>query len=286
MKTKDKTKPSKIAFKKIKVIKALDYMPAGNDVARTIINYQGSIIPAFIKVERSKYADFETEIKHLNIITKHGLYNKTPLIYESGMFNDKRYIALEALMGRSLNEILKGKNKNKNDYLFKYGKELALIHQISVTGFDLAFERPINTIPSEENYNLKEPVVKKYLKYLENMPQINHDTFIHGDFHYANILWRNGNISGVIDWEYSGAGFKEQDIAWALILRLGQKFMINVKDMHMFLKGYLTSEDYNEEALRWCLINGYLHFYLMNKNKAYKKRLLKIMDSILVTNPL
>ena len=50
-------------------------------------------------------------------------------------------------------------------------------------------------------------------------------TFIHGDFHYGNILWLDNCVNGVIDWEYSGVGFKEQDIAWALILRPGQKFM-------------------------------------------------------------
>jgi len=61
-------------------------------------------------------------------------------------------------------------------------------------------------------------------------------------------------------------GFKEQDIAWSLILRPGQKFMNNYDDIKSFLEGYNSNGKYNSELLKWCLINGSMHFYLMNKN--------------------
>ena len=69
-------------------------------------------------------------------------------------------------------------------------------------------------------------------------PSLEFNSFIHGDFHYANILWRKEQISGILDYEYSGYGLKEQDIAWTLVLRPSQKFMDNIEDIKSFLAGY------------------------------------------------
>ena len=61
------------------------------------------------------------------------------------------------------------------------------------------------------NYKYMDEFLKPYLIYLqENNIQKDGSTFIHGDFHYANVLWKQNDISGVLDWEYSGRGFKEQ----------------------------------------------------------------------------
>ena len=142
-------------------------------------------------------------------------------------------------------------------------------------------QRTINKAPAEYNEE-----ISKYLKYLkDNTPNIQYNTFIHGDFHYANILWNNNNISYVLDFEYSGLGFKEQDIAWSLILRPGQKFMNNISDINHFIKGYLTIGQINFTSLKWCLINGYCHFFLMNKNNQdYKKQILKLLENIYNNN--
>ena len=43
-------------------------------------------------------------------------------------------------------------------------------------------------------------------------------------------------ISVVIDFEYSGRGFKEKDIYWTLILRSGKNFMDNIEDKKILLK--------------------------------------------------
>ncbi len=48
-------------------------------------------------------------------------------------------------------------------------------------------------------------------------------------------LVENEKISGVLDFEYSGKGFKEQDIAWALVLRPDQTFMDQYEDLKSFL---------------------------------------------------
>ena len=125
----------------------------------------------------------------------------------------------------------------------------------------------------------KENNIKEYIKFLEdNDFKKELTTFIHGDFHYANVLWLNNDINGVIDWQYSGIGLREQDIAWACTLRPGQKFMDTMEDIQTFLKGYSEKEKFDIEKLRWCLINSYCHFYLMNENNEdYKNKLLILL---------
>ncbi|SFB06491.1 Phosphotransferase enzyme family protein [Lentibacillus halodurans] len=39
-----------------------------------------------------------------------------------------------------------------------------------------------------------------------------HECFIHRDYHPANVLWKNGNVSGVVDWVNACKGPREVDI--------------------------------------------------------------------------
>ena len=35
--------------------------------------------------------------------------------------------------------------------------------------------------------------------------------FLHGDFQHFNVLWLRGELSGVVDWTYTGTGPRELD---------------------------------------------------------------------------
>ena len=183
--------------------------------------------------------------------------------------------------GEKLSDLFeKNKNIDRAKYLFLYGQELAKIHKIKLN-WSIAKQRDINDIPTSSVYKNLDNWENEIIRYLEETkPKIIMDTFIHGDFHYGNILWKNYKVSAILDWEYSGIGFKEQDIAWALILRPGQKFMDNVSDYKCFLSGYSSVNVFDYIKLKWCLINGLLHFYLMNRNKNDNKYLLKLQDLI------
>lgn len=271
-----------IKFNNIKLKEIISYPPAGNDVVEAICLIDGKEQNVFIKYERSKMADFISETNNLKILKNNNYYDKIPVIYEDGIYNDKQYIVISKIEGNRLSDILKESNEFKEEYLFKYGSEFARIHSIQSNKFKIAKQRIINDYPTKENYNNFDEFIIKYIDYLEtNKPEIKYDTFIHGDFHYANVLWNNKCISGIIDFEYSGLGFKEQDIAWAIILRPGQYFMDNKKDIITFLDGYSSISDYNKDKLKWCLINGYCHFYLMNiNNEEYKNKLKKLIKFI------
>lgn len=265
-----------IKFKKFKIDKVLNYMPAGNDVIEVLTEDKKNY---FLKIERSKVADFKAE--HTNIKKLEKLkYDKVPNIIEFINNNKIRCLVLEKIKGNRLNNIIN--DKNKNYYLYNLGKELAMIHSINPSSFNISKQRVINDTPYDGLYSELDEISNIYIKYLkENSYEKDFDTFIHGDFHYANILWFNRKTSGVLDWEYSGKGHKEQDIAWSLVLRPGQRFLNNTKDIKEFLKGYNEIGYYDNKKLKWCLINGYLHFYLMNDNQEYKKTLLKLMDEVL-----
>ena len=283
-----KIDPFEIKYKKIKIKSIDSYLPAGNDVVECSCLLNGEETSLFIKIARSKMAGFKTEVNHLNLIDKEKLYNKVPLIIEDGYINYKKYIVLEKIIGDRLSDILKKANNlnKKKEYLIKYGKELSLIHSIPIKGFSRAKRRVINESPLKETYQKFDSSILPYIKYLEkNNPVKDNNTFIHGDFHYANILWQKEDIIGVLDWEYSGAGFKEQDIAWACILRSTQKFMDSIDDIKAFLIGYSINGTYNKDNLKWCLINGMCHFYLMNKsNDVYKTKLMKLMSEVIEFN--
>ena len=56
--------------------------------------------------------------------------------------------------------------------------------------------------------------------------------------------------------------------------------MDNMSDYKYFLKGYNSINNFDYIKLKWCLINGLLHFYLMNKNENNDEYLLKLRNLI------
>lgn len=266
-----------IQYRNIKLKKIISYPPAGNDVVEAIVDIKNKEENVYIKFERSKMANFETEYKHLKLLSDINIF---PKVIEFGSVNDKKYIILEKIEGNRLSDIFKQDKKDKETYLKEYGKTLSQIHNIKNRGFDKAFQRPINEV--SKNYKNSDEFSEKIIKYLEeNKIEKDNKTFIHGDFHYANVLFKNKKVNGIIDLEYSGLGFKEQDIAWALILRPGQKFMDNIDDINLFLDGYRSKNNFEYDKFKWCYINGSIHFYLMNyENEEYKQKIRNLIEKI------
>ena len=267
-----------IQYKNINLKKIISYPPAGNDVVEAIADIKNKEENIYIKFERSKMANFETEYNHLKLLRDISLF---PKVIEFGSINDKNYIILEKIEGDRLSDIFKQDKKDKETYLKEYGKTLSQIHNIKNRGFDKAFQRPINEVP--KNYKNYDEFSNKIIEYLEeNKIEKDNKTFIHGDFHYANVLFKNKKVNGIIDLEYSGLGFKEQDIAWALIFRPGQKFMDNIDDINLFLEGYRSESNFEYDKFKWCYINGSIHFYLMNyENEEYKQKIRNLIENII-----
>ena len=107
----------------------------------------------------------------------------------------------------------------------------------------------------------------KLLDYLkQNKPQVVNECFCHGDFHYANILWKDRKIAAVLDWELAGIGNKEFDIAWAIINRPGQKFLKTDKEVKEFIRGYNSLGKCDIGAVQYYMTLVYCHFISVDKN--------------------
>lgn len=269
----------KLPLKEVTLEKIISYPPAGNDVWECLGKYHGKNISFFVKSERGKFANFENEVIVLNRI-----YNILPVpkVLESGKYNGHTYIVLNKINGDKLSDIINCiAFDDRLKYLYNYGKMLGYIHKIKLN-CDMAYRRSINDIPSISDYNNLDDWSLTVIDFLkEKKPRhIISDTFIHGDFHYGNVLFFDFEVSGVLDWEYSGLGFKEQDIAWSLILRPTQTFMKTKYEIQSFLEGYKSENNFNLAYLKWCLINGSLHFYLMNINTNNKKYLNYLKEQI------
>ena len=104
--------------------------------------------------------------------------------------------------------------------------------------------------------------------------------FCHGDFHYANILWKDGHMSAILDFELSGWGNREFDIAWALILRPGQKFLNTEEELSLFLDGYLSAGTCSLNAVRYYMVLIYAYFYRIGRAEpAYQEYIRNVFDT-------
>lgn len=270
---------NKIQFKKIVIKEIINYFPAGNDVIEAKALMDDKIVNVVIKIERSKMANFVHEYHMLN-----KLKNKLPTVpkvIETGKIVDKNYIVLEKKAGERLSIILKNDMLGEKILLKEYGSELARIHKLDIKGIPLSFKRNINNLAT--GYRYYDSYSKKIILWLKNNSiNMDDETFIHGDFHYGNILFKYNKVSAILDFEYSGRGFKEQDIAWACVLRPSQNFMDSIDDLNMFLNGYKEYNNFNYEKFKWCYINSSIHFYLINiKDEKYKNKIKKMINLIL-----
>ena len=263
--------PFTLNFKNFILKEILGYPHAGNDVFYVKGIYNNEETYAFIKVNRQKGADVKNEIEVLNKIH----LDNTPIIIDYD--KEMTFRVSIALTGETLTQILTDNtNLESLEYLEKYGKKLGEIHLI--TGdFNNVKDRRFFHIPSKEYFeeNGLDLSIYEYLN--SNKPEVINYCFCHGDFHYANILWENKHISGILDFELAGIGNKEFDIAWAIILRQGQKFLRDSIEIETFLKGYKSINSCNYNYVKYYMILIYVWFYEFS-DEEHKKVILSEIE--------
>jgi hypothetical protein len=248
-----------LIFKHIEVVEVLGYPHAGNDVFHAKVIHQGIETTAFIKVERQFGADISNEI---DIISKLP-YHFCPKILDYSL-EDPKFIATEEVIGERLSYIFaKNPDTDVRHYLSKQASVLSDIHGIKLN-CELVKDRKFFFIPTGD-YCAKRGIDCVHEFLISNEPMNPEKCFVHGDFHYANILWRNFNISCVLDYELSGYGIREFDMAWSVFLRPGQKFPIFMGEVEAFLKGY--KKPYNPAMFYYYYVLIATHFYPLNDDE-------------------
>lgn len=257
--------PFSLPFKHFELKEVLGYPAAGNDVffVKGIAN--GVECEAFIKSARQKGADIEREVSVINKL-KPIMPSVIPDVLDFG----KNFSVTAKMNGERLS-VIAGANESLQsmEYLPDYGRTLAKLHCIK-GDFEPVKDRKFFHIPSAEFFhelnNGELSYVRDYL--VENAPKKQHSCFCHGDFHYANVLFHDGRLSAILDFELSGIGNCEFDIAWAIILRPGQRFMKTEKEVRCFLDNYAALLDYDENAVFFYMVLIYSYFYKIGRNDA------------------
>lgn len=237
--------PTTLAFNHFTLSKVLGYPHAGNDVFYVEGVSEGSLVHAFLKVERQAGSDVANEIRIIRQLE----FPFVPTIIDYSL-DSPRFILTEAKPGERLSTLV-GENRNKEShhYLVQYGQTLAAFHQLHPDCEPVKDRRFFHVPPRSYFEHNKLLDVYGFLE--TNPPAPTDPCFVHGDFHYANLLWDAGGISAVLNYELSGLGNREFDIAWACFLRPGQKFLDSWEEIELFLAGYASGDTFNREGFNY-----------------------------------
>ena len=251
----------------------LGYPHAGNDVFYTAGEYEGRPCSAFLKVERQAGADLANEAAVLRALP----YPCKPRLLEA-VPGPPACLVTEACEGERLSAITERSGRSEAlDYMEPYGAALARLHSLAVPWAAVKRRRFFDLPPADR---LEAGGLTEYARFLSRCPPEGESRcFIHGDFHYANVLWREGRISAVLDYELSGQGVREFDLAWAVLLRPGQAFLKTTEELARFLEGYGKRQPYSFPAFRYYYILAALWFYGMG-DEAYRRGLRRILDEL------
>ena len=275
-KWKDTVDPFEIDFNNFKIVEVLGYPHAQNDVFYVKGIFEGEEVFAFVKYASKLSSDIKREVSVLKLLN----FDFLPQVLDYDQ--NGKFIVTREVGGERLSYILANSDENSLDYMFEYGKTLALIHGSGHQSEDV-IHRKFFDIPSIDY--LKEYGIDFIYEYLvKNKPQSVNKCFCHGDFHYANVLWEDKKLVAVLDWELSGWGNREFDVAWAIINRPSQKFLKTKEEIDEFLRGYLSVGVCDKSYVEYYMIQIYSHFISVDKKNSEYKEFVKnwLQDKIII----
>lgn len=270
-KWRDTIDPFTLPLEKFHLEEVLGYPHAGNDVFYAAGTCEGRPCTAFLKVERQAGADIRNEAAVLRALPYP--YKPRLLEYFPG---PPAFLATEECRGDRLSVIVKNAGRSEAlEYMEPYGAALARLHSLNMPWAEVKRRRFFDMPPADY---LAEHRLEDLADFLAGHPPEGESRcFVHGDFHYANILWRDGRVSAVLDYELSGRGVREFDLAWAVVLRPGQAFLKTREELERFLEGYRAVQEFSYPAFRYYYILAALRFYGMG-GEDYRRDLRRILE--------
>lgn len=229
-----------------------------NDVFFCKGHFDGRLITAYIKVNKNPRLSLFNE----NAVLTELKNTKIPVpevIWYGGKKNE--ILIIEAVVGDLIWDFIDSRRgaydiKKSLLYLHACGECLAQIHNLEIAWTPQKRPRLYGLIGEEK---VDDERFKRLVSWIKtNKVTTANQVFVHGDFNTASLLFHNDSISGVIDWEFAGSGWREYDLAW--ILRARSSFLNTKQERDAILDGYKQRSTYSEETLRWCEVLNYLHF--------------------------
>ena len=136
-------------------------------------------------------------------------------------------------------------------YVERFAGALADIHRVDATGFDLTdnaatVERWWLRRRDRYDESLQERRILDVLTAAWPWRSANDSTLLHGDYWPGNVLWRNGALVAVIDWEEARRGDPLFDVA---VGRLDLAWAFGVDTMRRFTDAYRATTSVDVSAL-------------------------------------
>lgn len=179
-----------------------------NDVFYVTGKFYDDSISAYIKVNKNPKLSLSNEEAVLKML-KNTNIPVPEVIWYGG--KDNEVLILKVVTGEMIWDSIDPRRKQYNkviglSYLRKYGKCLAQIHNIDVS-WSTQKRHLLYSFIGEEK--VRDKRFKKLVVWLQaNNRNFKNSVFVHGDFNTANVFFHNNYISGVIDWEFAGSGWK------------------------------------------------------------------------------
>jgi len=186
------------------------------------------------------------EFRILQIMQAIGVVVPTPYYLDQSCdMLPTSYLLLEYIEGQPNFALTNG-----IDMAFQLARQLAKIHRIDGSTLDLSFlpqpretfsqrfgEQMSHVEPSSEEWRIAERLQAVWPTVIEpvEIQGANQPTLLHGDFWPGNVLWRDGQLMAVIDWEDAKLGNPLEDVA---ITRFDMLFIYGLDAMNEFTRTY------------------------------------------------
>ena len=157
------------------------------------------------------------EFKLLQLLHSAGL--ATPMPYyldQSGDIFSKPYVVIEYIEGKP-----EFAPSHLPDLILQLATQLSRIHAVDCARLDVSFlpdqakmfAEKLAVRPTNVDESLDEGRIRDALEAAWPFPQRNTPALLHGDFWPGNILWKDGQLVAVIDWEEAQVGDPLADVA-------------------------------------------------------------------------
>jgi aminoglycoside phosphotransferase (APT) family kinase protein len=187
------------------------------------------------------------EFQILQMMQSFGVTAQTPYyLDQSGEIFAEPYLVLEYIEGQP-----DYAPAHVTDFVLQMAAQLAKIHQANGAEIDLSFlpkqaerlARAFQERPANLDHSLHEGRIRQLLEAVWPLPQVNEPVLLHGDFWPGNLLWKEGNLVAVLDWEDAEVGEPLVDFA---ISRLDLLWILGIDAMQAFTHHYqsLTRFDF------------------------------------------
>ena len=224
-------------------VTALEIEWPGGQTQKMIVRQHGG---ADLKRNPQIAAD---EFRLLQLLQSAGLAAPAPYyLDQSGEIFSQPYIVIEFMEGMA-----EFAPADLDDYILQLAAYLSGIHCVDCSHRDVSFlpeqERKFSELlsnrPAKVDEALDEGHIRDVLEATWPLTRLNTAVLLHGDFWPGNVLWKDGQLMAVIDWEDAAFGDPLADLANS---RLEILWAFGIDAMYSFTRQYqsMTAIDYTD----------------------------------------